>query len=763
MMGYDHQMHQEDFDLNHHHPHIGQNDFLLKQTPLSHLAPEFGTIEYLLQLSLQSPSATVTHVWSLASPHVTIQFERRVTGLLVLDSWVEAARLHDHNSVADLAQRGFKFPPQGMVFPTGSILLKSLQKGGLRGKRTYEFVLCKIGVGRSYCIEDSAPTTKPFIPEGYDSLYLHKSEEILEREYPELKNSKYYHEYVLVDPAQVLPAFLVQFQYDPDEDESRKIPICESCETRPATRFCRSDNARLCDYCDETVHSANKLVSRHVRVPIYEQPQGFGNCAQHLTQTVEFFCPHCQIAVCVHCKMVGSHSAGEAASHKLIPINDAYRQAVGAAERDDPLMDGRKQGILTQLSLLDQRLKEINQNSQEIEERIYAMLRDALFQLQQETQKKLAVLLGEELELRRQLEQMDWLEGFLRLNRQMLPPTQFLSSWNRHSQLRSDMHGFAHARAQLDVYPDIRLRATIEVTTEENLRREENDDWGDENSMIPSEEQRGRSPNLSQSLNPIPPTPPVDIQQSLPPQTNNSQSSFSVRKTTDIWSDELRKRHLGGVMSVSQQDNREKERGGERNEHSMIEEAERRTAVLAEKGFEVHSISPFSSSRILNPTQSTILYFCLPFNSLPTTRLMFSTHTDGTSVAALHRACDAIGPTLIVARVGDQIFGGYASTSWNTTQLPFGTSKSFLFSLTKDTKVPYTGARDTCCLYGSPTSLCFGHVDLVFKDDLRNCSSDLENSYGIGLPHQSIESRSFLAGDQRFEVTALEVWAFVQK
>ncbi len=51
-------------------------------------------------------------------------------------------------------------------------------------------------------------------------------------------------------------------------------------------------------------------------------------------------------------------------------------------------MDGRRQAIMTQLNLIDERLKDVNRNSSEIESRIYQILREALFQLQQETQKK---------------------------------------------------------------------------------------------------------------------------------------------------------------------------------------------------------------------------------------------------------------------------------------------------------------------------------------------------------------------------------------
>lgn len=79
--------------------------------------------------------------------------------------------------------------------------------------------------------------------------------------------SQYRHNYVIVDPAQVVPCFFVRFKYDQQEEIAHE---CESCNSSPAVVFCQADGAYLCADCDEEVHSVNKLVSRHVRTPIEE-------------------------------------------------------------------------------------------------------------------------------------------------------------------------------------------------------------------------------------------------------------------------------------------------------------------------------------------------------------------------------------------------------------------------------------------------------------------------------------------------------------
>eukprot|EP00742_Colponemidia_sp_Colp-10_P004319 GILJ01004608.1.p1 GENE.GILJ01004608.1~~GILJ01004608.1.p1 ORF type:complete len:562 (-),score=83.28 GILJ01004608.1:168-1853(-) len=460
-------------------------DFLAKQTPLSRHSDEWARIEYLLQLSARTTAVKVTNVWSIGNPHLTMQFEKRTQNMLTLDSWVDVTRLGEDNGVQEVCQRGFKFPPSGLLFSSGNVSVNSHGEDsrntevnqllsrvrlGAGGRRPFEYLLCKIGVGRSYCLEESTPPTdKIAIPPGYESIYLHRAENETGAE-GEVVGKSYKHDYILFDSPQVLPCFLVNFEYDPAMEEKMKAPRCDVCEEAIATVYCTADNARLCADCDEETHSHNKLVSRHIRVPVSEQPKSFGVCSTHPDVTVEFFCPTCHVPVCVHCKMVGTHSAGEAASHKLIGIADAYKGALSASQKMDPLLDRRRTTVKEQLRLIDDRLREVNKNSSAVEEKIYQILQEALYQLQDETQKKMSVLLGEELELRRQLEQIEWLESFLRFQQQALPPVDFLTSWSRHCQLRSELHNLNTIRTEINVFPDIRLEGRIQVVNESQTR-----------------------------------------------------------------------------------------------------------------------------------------------------------------------------------------------------------------------------------------------------------------------------------------------------
>ena len=120
-------------------------DFLLKQTPLPKISEEYGSVEYLVQLSLTSPTAKLLNVWSIGNPHLTIQFEKRtqvilliqfkmncstiIQGILVVDSWLETSLLTEQNTITEISQKGFRIPSSGMAFGTGCAPIRRHPEG----------------------------------------------------------------------------------------------------------------------------------------------------------------------------------------------------------------------------------------------------------------------------------------------------------------------------------------------------------------------------------------------------------------------------------------------------------------------------------------------------------------------------------------------------------------------------------------------------------------------------------------------------------
>ena len=141
--------------------------------------------------------------------------------------------------------------------------------------------------------------------------------------------------------------------------------------------------------------------------------------------------------------------------------------------------------------------------------------------------------------------------------------------------------------------------------------------------------------------------------------SDEKNSRYNVKKTQDLWTESLRKRTTFG----------ESEETGQRP-ISMSEEAEKRKLMLQVNGIKVTQ-TPFAESKILKSAeQAFMIYYCLPFHNVPPTRLLFGTWQHGNSLSTLHTQCDGNGATVILAKSGDYIFGGYASTSWNTSQIP---------------------------------------------------------------------------------------------
>ena len=71
-----------------------------------------------------------------------------------------------------------------------------------------------------------------------------------------------------------------------------------------------------------------------------------------------------------------------------------------------------------------------------------------------------------------------------------------------------------------------------------------------------------------------------------------------------------------------------------------------------------------SSLIVKNETHHSALQSWLPPNA--TCSLLYRASTDGNTPADFHRCCDSKGPTLMLIKSGEYIFGGYTSKSWES-------------------------------------------------------------------------------------------------
>ncbi|KAJ3449345.1 mtor-associated protein meak7 [Anaeramoeba flamelloides] len=195
---------------------------------------------------------------------------------------------------------------------------------------------------------------------------------------------------------------------------------------------------------------------------------------------------------------------------------------------------------------------------------------------------------------------------------------------------------------------------------------------------------------------------------------------------------------------------------------SMIVEAEKRERDLL-KFNPNFDYKPFEESDVLDEALAMVLYLAIPFKVLPQTVLLYSDVKNERSLQEFHRLVDNKGATIIIMRNEDGfIFGGFASSKWNTNQVYFGNSKCFLFNLSLDTKIPYLKKNQKKCLWGSKSSIKFGTTDLVLQQDFQNCYSHIESCYGVGLGRNSIEAKTLLTGEDHFIPEIIEVFGFAK-
>ena len=98
-----------------------------------------------------------------------------------------------------------------------------------------------------------------------------------------------------------------------------------------------------------------------------------------------------------------------------------------------------------------------------------------------------------------------------------------------------------------------------------------------------------------------------------------------------------------------------------------------------------------------------------------------------------------------------------------------GSPSCFIFSLTLDLKIPFharqilgeTNLQEPMALFCHGDRIFIGNGDLSIDDKLMSGSSELENSYGLGMEAHSTEAMCLLAGSPVFPISDIELWTII--
>ena len=133
---------------------------------------------------------------------------------------------------------------------------------------------------------------------------------------------------------------------------------------------------------------------------------------------------------------------------------------------------------------------------------------------------------------------------------------------------------------------------------------------------------------------------------------------------------------------------------------------------------------------------------------------------DGFSAFNFHMKCDSRGPTitLVKSASNNEIFGGYSSISWSSSQFRWvRDDKSFLFTLSDGGKMfPQNSNSADCAVYHHNDLLvAFGQGhDLCLAS---NCNQNT-NSYCRLVSTYRSSAQDMLGGDYNFRVDEIETY-----
>ncbi|KAL9985228.1 hypothetical protein ACROYT_G007605 [Oculina patagonica] len=142
--------------------------------------------------------------------------------------------------------------------------------------------------------------------------------------------------------------------------------------------------------------------------------------------------------------------------------------------------------------------------------------------------------------------------------------------------------------------------------------------------------------------------------------------------------------------------------------------------------------------------------------------------TEGSAASTFHSNCDGKGPTVLIIKYGDYLFGGYTDVSWHSRCSYSSASKAFLFSLYNAkgyNPVKLTQYRNQqsamygCSTYGPTLGAGLGH-DIYIEDNALNNRASYTKcgaTYSIPAGYQAGDC-FFFNGAKYYTPTDIEVF-----
>ena len=154
----------------------------------------------------------------------------------------------------------------------------------------------------------------------------------------------------------------------------------------------------------------------------------------------------------------------------------------------DGVIDSRRDHLRRSKEHIATISEAVKANARETEKQIYDILQAALQKHAELTSRKLHVLQSVEVDLLREMFSLEWMECYLRDQRDNLPPAAFLKAWARHMDMRATQYNFTYQPPEtlVNVKPDIGVKGSINVTAGNDVETHNRRDNGRFDEMDPS-------------------------------------------------------------------------------------------------------------------------------------------------------------------------------------------------------------------------------------------------------------------------------------
>ncbi|CAD7935297.1 unnamed protein product [Amoebophrya sp. A120] len=304
---------------------------------------------------------------------------------------------------------------------------------------------CKLLVRKPFVTYDESYFLCNQIPDEYDSMVL------LQKNSPQDFRATY----VIRDHTQIVPEYYLEFGLNPktmiggdgagggvdEEDIDKPVTWCGSCKgdnKRPAEFCIEEDGWAFCKAClDDLFDKLPMMKEQRTVVPLSDMKPTFAHCALHNERKAEWWCLDCKKALCVACKVSGSHSKGRAATHTLTHIRERYEQVRKEMMKMPEYVDDATDNLKLQMSKIDERSAEVESNIEELLESAAKRARELELQIKVLGAKKLDSLRSRKHLAERNLRQIEWARKFADYitDHKIMPAETFLKSAPYHEKL----------------------------------------------------------------------------------------------------------------------------------------------------------------------------------------------------------------------------------------------------------------------------------------------------------------------------------------